>query len=127
MIEEMRCAEGYDCPEGPDGACCGNPRLETYATRQAPKVKALEWVDYPINGEPVISMAVTALGTYFICDDVDDFSGLYCNFETHKDATWYGTVKADRQRIVRFEHDHVTIQAAAQADYDRRILSALEE
>lgn len=92
------------------------------------KVRDLVWDDYPFNGEPVISMAVTQIGTYFICDDVDDFTGLYLEFISHKDATWFGTVSADRSEIShnRCIDDHSPMQAAAQADYERRILSAIQ-
>ena len=94
---------------------------------QPVKVKALVWKDYPLNGEPVISMSVTEVGTYFICDDTDDFTGLYLEFVGHKDATWYGTVKADCIELSAHNHidDYSPLQAAAQVDYEQRILSAI--
>lgn len=84
------------------------------------------WDDYPFNGEPVISMAVTALGTYFICDDTDDFTGLYCEFISCKDATWYGTVRAATTVICDHVHtdDHTPIQAAAQAHHVAQTMAA---
>lgn len=90
-------------------------------------VKPLEWVDYPYNGEPVLSMAVCSFGTYFICDDTDDFTGLHLEFITHKNATWYGTVKAEVVCLLDHQHvdEHTPLQAVAQADYERRILSAI--
>lgn len=96
-------------------------------TQEAVAVKPLEWEDHPLNGEPVLSSAETQLGTYFICDDVDDFSGAYLDFVTHKDAKWWESVSAKSEQIACHHHDDniEPLKAAAQADYERRILSAI--
>jgi Lar family restriction alleviation protein len=94
----------------------------------AVRVRPLVWEDYPINGEPVLSMAVTPSGTYFICDDTDDFTGLYCEFISCKGATWYGTVNPFTAVICDHQHvdDLATLKAAANEHNRARILAAIE-
>lgn len=89
-------------------------------------VVPLVWVDHPFNGEPVISMAKSPFGTYFICDDTDDFTGLYCKFISHKDATWYGTVTASTVLICDHWHgdDHAPLQHQADTHHVATILAA---
>lgn len=96
--------------------------------RCKPKVKPLEWEDHPLNGEPVLSRAITKIGTYFICDDVDDFSGAYLTLVTHDNARWWQHVRAVTEHLIENHHDDniAPLKIAAQADYERRILSALE-
>lgn len=89
-------------------------------------VKPLEWDDYPINGEPVLSMAKAANGTYFICDDTDDFTGLYCEFISCKDQTWFGTVKPSTAVICSNIHDDDTtpLKEAANTHHVAQVLSS---
>jgi hypothetical protein len=93
-----------------------------------PVVKPLVWVDYPYNGEPVLSMAITPLGTYFICDDKDDFSGNYLQFVSHDNAKWWQNVRSTRQTILEHIHDDDLrpMKASAQADFERRIRECLK-
>jgi len=93
------------------------------------RVRPLEWEDHPLNGEPVLSRAITLLGTYFICDDVDDFSGNYLELISHDDARWWQHVRSTCTTIQERVHDDdlTGMKAAAQADYEQRILSALIE
>jgi hypothetical protein len=109
-------------PEREDGS-----EIEYIRADLSPDVKPLEWEDYPVVDGPVMSMSVTPIGTYFICDDMDDFSGLYCELVTHQSATWFGSVKPKKHVITQYNHtdDFSPIKAAAQEDYKRRILSAL--
>lgn len=94
----------------------------------APRVKSLEWEDHPLNGEPVLSRAVTPLGTYFICDDTDDFSGYYLDLVTHDNARWWQHVRAITEHLIDgYRDDDIEpLKATAQADYERRILRELE-
>ena len=90
------------------------------------KVKPLEW---DRHGEgPVVWKAITALGTYFICDDTDDFTGLYLELVTHQNAQWWG--KCDVLVVPIADHlnhpDEAELQAAAQADYESRTLATLQ-
>ena len=98
-------------------------------TTRAVKVKQLVWEDYPLNGEPVISMAATDAGTYFILYDSDDFTGFYCEFITHVDAKWWGEVTPAGYLVC--DHQHVDdvgpIKAAAQADHAARILAWIKK
>lgn len=90
-------------------------------------VQPLQWDDYPINGEPVVSRALIQGGGYFICDDTDDFTGMYCEFISCRDATWYGSVSAST--VVICDHQHIDepsqIKAAADAHHRARIMAAL--
>lgn len=114
----------------------GHPRayirldLHDAAVRKARevKVRTLAWEDQPKVEGPVVSMAVCQIGTYFICDDTDDFTGLFCELVAHKNATWFGSVDCSTVEICSHQHtdDHSPLQAAAQADYERRIREALE-
>lgn len=115
MSEEMRCAEGYDCPEGPDGACCGNPRLETYATRQAPKVKPLEWGALSTPEWEKAGIAIRIAKTFF---------GEYLirSIPRNGEHIWNGPFSPPESCA-----DYVDAKAAAIADYTLRILSVLEE
>lgn len=94
-----------------------------------PKVKPLEWEDYPVVDGPVLAVAHTMLGTYFICDDADDFSGMYCELVSHQSPTWYGTVKAKTRVITQYQHvdDASPLKDMAQSDFERCLLSALEQ
>ena len=93
-----------------------------------PRVKPLVWEDYPADDGPVISKAVTLYGTYFIVDDTDDFSGLYLELVSHDDARWWQHVRSTCEILMEKIHDDdlLPIKAAAQADYEARILAALE-
>lgn len=90
-------------------------------------VPDLEWEEYPENGVPVMAKSTTKFGTYFICDDTDDFSGLYCEFVTHQDATWFGAVRAKTELIFQFEHedDHTKLYHIPNAHNRATILKAL--
>lgn len=91
------------------------------------KVRDLEWEDFPSCNDPVLSKSVTPLGTYFICDDTDDFSGLYLQLIAHDNAKWWQHVRSTCDTIAEHIHGDIEpIKATAQADYERRILAALE-
>lgn len=98
----------------------------------APKVKPLVWEEYPVCDGPVMAQSVTPIGTYFVVNDTDDFSGLYCELITHKDALWFGSVNPQSHTIC--QHVHADVGDAEwlamidliQADYERRILEAME-
>lgn len=92
---------------------------------QAVSVVPLEW-QYTANSD-FIKKAITPLGVYFITDDTDDFSGLFCDFVSLKNATWFGTGTAESHEIIGGVHEDETtsLEAAAQADYERRTLSAI--
>lgn len=92
------------------------------------KVKALDWSDRPDNDPIVLSRADSLLGTYFICDDTDDFTGLYLELISHDNAKWWQHVRSTSETIRENYHgdDLAPLKATAQADYERRILSALE-
>ena len=91
-------------------------------------VKPLEWDDYPKVDGPVLSKAVTLLGTYFICDDTDDFSGLYLQLVSHDSAQWWRHVRPTRDIILENQHtdDLDPIKAAAQAHYAAQIIEGLD-
>ncbi len=90
-------------------------------------VKPLEWQDHPACDGPVLAKAVTLLGTYFIVDDTDDFSGLYLDLISHDDARWWQSVRATSTHIEEgWRGDVESLKNKAQADYDARILAALE-
>jgi len=93
-----------------------------------PRVKPLVWEDYPADDGPVMSKAVTLYGTYFIVYDTDDFSGLYLELISHDDARWWQHVRSTCETLMENIHDDdlAPIKAAAQADYEARILAALE-
>ncbi len=93
----------------------------------ADMVEPLEWEEHPENGDPVMAKAVTKFGTYFICDDTDDFSGLYCEFITHQDATWFGTVRAKTELLFQYEHedDHTNLYHIPNAHNRATSLKAL--
>lgn len=94
---------------------------------QAVTVKPLEWEDYPADDGPVLSKAVALYGTYFIVDDTDDFSGLYLQLISHDSAKWWQHVRSTCDTLLEGIHDENLgpIKAAAQADYEARILSAI--
>lgn len=93
----------------------------------AMKVRPLDWEDHPACDGPVLAKAVTLLGTYFIVDDTDDFSGLYLDLISHDDARWWQSVRSTSTHIEEGWHGDVQpLKDKAQADYERRILSALE-
>lgn len=93
-----------------------------------PRVKPLEWEDYPADDGSVMSKAVALHGTYFIVDDTDDFSGLYLQLISHDNAQWWQHVRSTCDTLLEGIHDDdlEPIKAAAQADYESRILAALE-
>jgi len=96
---------------------------------EALRVKPLVWKEHPSDNRPALSKAVTSFGTYFIVDDMDDFSGVYLQFVSHDRAKWWQHVRSTCETIMENYHedDLAPVKAAAQADYERRILSALIE
>lgn len=88
-------------------------------------VKPLEWTGD--KDAEVWAKAVTQIGTYFICDDTDDFSGFYLELISHDDARWWQHVRSTSEMIMDGHHDDdlSPLKAAAQADYSSRILAAL--
>jgi len=113
----------------PSDCCeCLQSAINAIISQTSPKVKPLEWEDHPLNGAPVLSQAITQIGTYFICDDTDDFSGFYLELVTHDNAQWWQHVRAITEHLIGNHHDDdlTPLKAAAHADYERRILSALE-
>ena len=94
-----------------------------------PKVKPLVWVSGTREKHlDCMEYSETAAGTYFIMDDNDDFTGLFCDFVTIRDVTWFGTGNMASHEIMSGvrEDKTATLRAAAQADHERRILDALE-
>lgn len=93
-----------------------------------PRVKPLVWEDHPADDGAVISKAVALHGTYFIVDDTDDFTGLYLHLISHDNAKWWQHVRSTCQTLAEKIHDEDLgpIKAAAQADYEARILAAIE-
>jgi len=93
-----------------------------------PRVKPLRWEDHPADDGPVMSKAEALHGTYFIVDDTDDFSGLYVQLISHDKAQWWQHVRSTCETLVENVHsdDLGPLKAAAQADYEARILAALE-
>ena len=87
----------------------------------------IEWKNHKDDDALVQCRADTILGTYFICDDTDDFTGLYLELVSHDKAKWWGSVEPTSETII--EHypgdDLAPLKIAAQDDYDRRIRSAL--
>ena len=103
--------------------------LEAAAMLRACKgrVKPLEWEDHPACDGPVLAKAVTLLGTYFIVDDTDDFSGLYLDLISHDDARWWQSVRATSTHIEEgWRGDVESLKNKAQTDYEARILSTLK-
>lgn len=92
------------------------------------RVKPLEWEDHPVVDGPVMARAIALHGTYFIVDDTDDFTGLYLELISHDDARWWQNVRSTCNTIIEGYHedDLTPLKAAAQADYEARILSTLE-
>jgi uncharacterized small protein (DUF1192 family) len=100
---------------------------EQIAARLHECVKPLEWEDHPINGEPVYSMATTALGTYFIIDDTDDFSGLYLDLISHDNAKWWQHVRPTATHIEENWHGDIQpLKDKAQAHYTAQIMAPLD-
>lgn len=117
-----------DCDmSGQSGFLTIKDAVATWNTRpeQCVKVKPLEWEDD--NDEEVWTKAVTQIGTYFICEDTDDFTGLYVNLISHDRAKWWQHVRSTCEVIMDHYHgdDVSMLKAAAQADYERRLLSAI--
>lgn len=73
-----------------------------------------------------IEYAMTETGTYFICDDNDDFTGLYCDFVTIRDAQWFGSARGKSIEIISGVHEDetITLRTAANAHHRARIMSA---
>ena len=92
------------------------------------RVVPLEWEDHPADDGPVMSKAEALHGTYFIVDDTDDFSGLYVQLISHDKAQWWQHVRSTCETLVENVHsdDLGPLKAAAQADYEARVLAALE-
>lgn len=44
--------------------------------------------------------ATTPLGTYFMKEDYDDFTGLYMIFVTHRNARWIGQVDSYHEELI---------------------------
>lgn len=93
--------------------------------RKIYEVKPLEWTGD--KDAEVWAKAVTQIGTYFICDDTDDFSGFYVELISHDSARWWQHVRSTREMIMDGHHDDdlSPLKASAQADYSSRILAAL--
>ena len=92
------------------------------------QVKPLVWEDgsyYKHYG--CFEYAETPFGTYFVIEDNDDFTGLYCKFVTLREVTWFGTGSVEPYEIMSHVYDDETtkLRAAAQADYNKRILGEL--
>ena len=106
-----------------------NARLATaWNTRNLLQVKPLVWEDstqYKHSGS--VEYAETPFGTYFIIEDNDDFTGLYCKFVTLREVTWFGTGSVEPYEIMShvYEEEATKLRAAAQADYNNRILGEL--
>ena len=94
----------------------------------AVRVKPLRWEDHPADDGPVMSKAEALHGTYFIVDDTDDFSGLYVQLISHDKAQWWQHVRSTCETLVENVHsdDLGPLKAAAQADYEARILATIE-
>ena len=70
--------------------------------------------------------AETSAGTYFIIDDNDDFTGLFCDFVTIRDVTWFGTGNIDSHEImsgVRGD-DTTLLRAAANTHHAAAVVAA---
>ena len=94
-----------------------------------PRVKPLVWErSTHKKHDGSVEYAETSLGTYFICYDSDDFTGFYCDFVYLGNSTWFGTGGANTREIESHYHDDdlTELKAAAQADYEARILACLD-
>lgn len=92
-------------------------------------VKKLEWEDYPEDDGPVISKAVTPLGTYFIVDDTDDFTGWYLELISHDNAKWWQHVRSTATHFDVPGHqmdDMEPLKSVAQDDFQKRVLALLQ-
>lgn len=69
--------------------------------------------DYEMN------KAITPIGTYFICNDRDDFTGIYVELVSCKNAEWYGSVTAHRVEVASCLDTPNEAKAAAQAHYNQ--------
>jgi len=83
--------------------------IAAWNRRAAPKVKPLVWVK---------DEAITAIGVY--CLNIEDR-----NHEEHFDK-WYWYVSGSSRESVASYMTKESAKAAAQADYQRRILEVLE-
>ena len=52
------------------------------------KFKKLDWDMHPCVD--VLAKAECLIGTYFIMDDTDDFTGIYCDLVKIGSAKWWG-------------------------------------
>jgi hypothetical protein len=60
--------------------------------------------------EGCVEYAETSAGTYFIKDDLDDFTGLYCDFVYLDNCTWFGTGKANSENITTRNQDDSLVE-----------------
>jgi hypothetical protein len=75
-----------------------------------------------------VEYAETKAGTYFICDDNDDFTGFYCKFVYLGNCTWFGTGKANSRGIEDHHHDDdlSLLKSAANTDHRAIIMAAFQ-
>jgi hypothetical protein len=75
-----------------------------------------------------VEYAETKAGTYFICDDNDDFTGFYCTFVYLANCTWFGTGKANSRGIASRHHDVdlTLLKSAANTDHRATIMAAFQ-
>ena len=90
-------------------------------------VPNLVW-DIETNCE-YIKKATTSFGTYFICDDRDDFTGLYMDFVTHKNAQWFSHVTAHSIELASGVHEDTTdtLEAAANKHHRAQVRAIWEQ
>jgi hypothetical protein len=75
-----------------------------------------------------VEYAETKAGTYFICDDNDDFTGFYCTFVYLANCTWFGTGKANSTGIASRHHDVdlTLLKSAANTHHRATIMAAFQ-
>ena len=94
------------------------------------KIKQLEWEMFPKDPN-VLAKAECIYGTYYICDDTDDFTGMYCNLVTLRDTKWWSFCKPESFEIFSCSHhdpeefeEHLF--PLVQKDFENRILNCME-
>lgn len=98
-----------------------HPAEQPVSVREAAQVKPLEWV-WP-NEYGTVCRATTPIGTYSISDDEDRPSAMLCYLHLTDD----GDCSRYAIEVVNDYLEPEEAQAAAQADYERRILSAIAD
>lgn len=94
------------------------------------KIKPLVWEMHPAEDGHILAKSETIIGTYFICYDNDDFSGLYCDFVSVRDATWFGTGRVISSEVFSGIHydEHEfedSVFPLVQKHFDEKINSTL--